>query len=143
MFKQKQPNFKRIDFAISVAIILVLASMAVPSYSHYVLESRRADGIAELSRVMQREETLLKEQGSYSLSMKALGFTTHDNGLVSEEGHYRVEARRCSEPELPIKGCIELIAHPQGAQVADGWLSLSSQGLKNWQMNLPGKFGWP
>jgi len=143
MFSQKHSGFSRIDFTISTAIIAVLASVAVPSYSSYVLESRRADGIAELSRVMQREETLLSENGSYSLSMKALGFITTDNTLASEEGHYNVEARPCSEPVQSIKECVELIAHPQGDQVADGWLSLSSRGVKNWQMNLPGKFGWP
>jgi len=141
MDRYRQPDFTRIDLAISAAIISVLASIAVPSYASYVLESRRADGIAELSRVMQREQTLFEKQGEYSVSMRALGFTTKSNQLPSEEGHYLIEAMAC--PNHTIKSCIRLLAHPQGSQQADGWLSLNSQGEKDWENNSSNISGWP
>jgi len=141
MDRYRQPDFTRIDLAISAAIISVLASIAVPSYASYVLESRRADGIAELSRVMQREQILFEKQGEYSTSMQTLGFTTTRNQLPSEEGHYLVEAMAC--PDHTIKSCIRLVAHPQGSQETDGWLSLNSLGEKDWENNNTNVFGWP
>ncbi len=138
---RKRLGFSLLELVLAIAIIAILASVAVPSYSQFVTKSRRADGISELSRVMSRQEKYFINALTYSTNLSALGLVTHQDKVMSEEGHYLIEATACSDST--IARCVVLTARPQGMQADDGWLSLDSTGQEDWENNPDGQIGWP
>ena len=97
--------------------------------------------MAELSRVLQRQEKYFVNRMSYTTSLVDLGLEMSGNSIESEEGHYKVNASACTGST--IARCVLLTATPQGAQSDDGWLSITSRGEKNWAKNTGSDTGWP
>lgn len=139
--RQPQGGFSLIEVMITVAIVAIVAAIALPSYGQYVTKSRRADGIAELSRIMQQQEKYFLNELSYVTDLSTLGFSVKNNAVASEGGYYTVKASACQGST--ISRCVRLIASPQGSQSDDGWLSLDSKGTRQWQKNKSGETGWP
>ncbi len=137
----KKAGFTLLEIMIAVVIIMILAAVALPSYGEYVKKSRRADGMAELSRVMQRQEKFFINQLTYTTNLGDIGLVTTDGKVDSEGGYYKVEVSAC--PSTTIARCVLARAQPQGGQSSDGWLSLDSKGQRNWENNPAGKTGWP
>jgi type IV pilus assembly protein PilE len=138
---RKQIGFTLIELLIAAAIIAIVAAVAIPSYAKHVSKSRRADGMAELTRVMQRQEKYFINTLSYSADLGDLGLIDSAGKVESEGGHYLIEAKVCDGST--IARCVALIAQPVGPQADDGWLSLTSRGERDWEGNTGGKTGWP
>lgn len=64
---------------IAVAIIGILAAIAYPSYSNYLMKGRRASAQAHLSDIAQRQEQYLLDARAYADSLGALNMTTPDD----------------------------------------------------------------
>lgn len=137
----RELGFTLLELIISVAIVAILAAVAVPSYSQYVTQSRRADGVAELTRVMQRQEKYFINSLKYTINLEDLGLAATRGVFESEGGYYQIIARACSGST--IARCVILTAFPQGPQEEDGWLSLTSRGQRDWELNAAGETGWP
>ena len=134
-------GFTLLEIMITVVIVAILASIAVPSYSKYVKQSRRSDGMAELTRVMQRQEKFFVNDMTYTTNLSNLGLATSDGKVVSEGGYYLVSVAACTSST--IARCVVATARPQDAQASDGWLSLDSRGQRLWEKNASGETGWP
>ena len=63
-------GFTLVELMIVIAIVGVLASIAYPSYSGYILKGRRAQGRTAISELLQQQERYLTQSNCY------LGFTT-------------------------------------------------------------------
>ena len=133
MKKIKSSGFSLIELLIVVVIIGLLAAIALPSYSAYVIRANRADAKDMLTNVMFEMERFATRNRTYTLDMTALGFGA--DPVESAEGLYTIDATECSNGSVAT--CIILTATPAagGPQVGDGNLTLDTRGQRsdNWE----------
>ncbi|CAE6944025.1 MULTISPECIES: type IV pilin protein [Pseudomonas] len=66
MKQAKQSGFTLIEVMITVAIIGILAAIAYPSYTEYVLRGNRSEGLALLSEAAARQERYFAQNNTYA-----------------------------------------------------------------------------
>lgn len=71
----KQSGFTLIELMITVVIIGILASIAYPSYSQYVIQARRAEAQSEMLKIQLGLEKWRANNNSYSSTLSNAGFT--------------------------------------------------------------------
>ena len=106
-------GFTLIELMVTVAIIAIIASIAIPSYSRYVTQSNRADARQLLERKAQRLEQCFSLHSAYDSS--DCGVTLP---ATSENGHYEVTGTVAA-------ASFSLTAAPQGRQAANDSLCAS------------------
>jgi len=114
----KQKGFTLVELMITVAILAILASIALPSYQDSVRQTRRAAAQADLMELASHMERLYTTNGSYgdaSTALPDLGTELYNLSFANNE---------------PDDDSFIIIAQPQGAQAADscGDLSISNTG---------------
>jgi len=143
MFLKEKPvrnaekGFTLIELMITVAIVGILAAIAYPSYTEYVMRSRRVEGQNLLNDAAARQERFRAQNGKYAtpdevndLKLKLPKGTASENGyytlipsVAADDGGYTLEARRA------------------GAQQADrkcGDFTLNAKGIKGMAADTPG-----
>ena len=63
------------ELMISIAILGILAAWAVPQYREYVVESRRADAISSMTRILAQQELFFANNNSNYTRQE------HDKGI--------------------------------------------------------------
>lgn len=114
-------GFSLIELLIVLAIVAILAAVALPSYQSQVIETRRTDAYAALSRSAQVLEQCFTLFGSYSDANCNIAFP-----FTSDEGFYSISAVLTASTFL-------LTATPMEGQTADtdcGSLTLDQLGQK-------------
>lgn len=66
-------GFTLIELIITVTIIIILASIAVPSYRNHVKRSNRSDAMAALTRIAAAQEKFYLQNNTYTGSLGADG----------------------------------------------------------------------
>ncbi len=76
-------GFTLIELMITVAIIGILAAIAYPSYTEYVLRGNRTEGQALLSDAAARQERYYAQNNTYADTLAKLGYASGNsaNGL--------------------------------------------------------------
>jgi len=117
-------GFTLIELLIATAIVAVLAAIAYPSYSSYLVKSNRAAAQAHLMDLAQAEQQYFADSRSYANTVAGLNMTTPGN--VSSK--YTVSIAVDAGPPASFT----LTATPVAgtAQAADGALTLDSAGTK-------------
>lgn len=130
-------GFTLIEVMIATIVVMILAAIAWPSYAGYVVRAKRVEAISALMEVMQQQERLYSRRNTY------VAFSREDNpdrlkwhsGPTALRSSHEISARACQD--MPLSGCIELVAVPGAAGVdsafrdaACGTLTLSSQGRR-------------
>lgn len=120
-----QKGFTLIEVMIVVVIVGILASIAYPSYTEYVLKSDRAEGRAHLLSAMQVQERL------YSQTMSYIGAIADLPGVNAQSEHkkYTLSIGKCGA-SADTKSCVVMIATPQRADPNCAVLSIDSRGIK-------------
>ena len=89
--KGSAKGFTLIEIMITVAILGIIASIAVPSYVEYVRKGKRADAKVELLRLAQMQESFFVQNLSYAKNLtasKATGGLGLGTTVLSEQGEY-------------------------------------------------------
>lgn len=85
MSRDRNQGFTLIELMIVVAIVGIIAAIAIPSYTEYVMESRRSDAYVALSTAAAEQERFYTYDNAYSNDIDDLG------GSTSPEGFYTIE----------------------------------------------------
>lgn len=120
----KQAGFTLVELVVTVAILAILASIVVPSYTEYLKKGRRAAAESLMMDVAQRQQQYLLDARSYASDLATLGVTTPAD--VSAYYTVTVAAVDGTPPTFtvtatPIAGT---------AQAGDGTLTLDNTGAK-------------
>jgi len=109
MNRSRRPGFSLIELVITLAIVAILATITVPSFSGLVARSRRSDAISTLLQVQLAQEHWRAEQLAYAPDLAALGRQTAE----SKDGYYRLRIRHADAFGFLVA------AQPLGAQQND------------------------
>jgi type IV pilus assembly protein PilE len=92
--KQASSGFTLIELMVTVAIVTILATIAVTSYTSQVQKSRRTEAKSALLDLAGREERLFSTTNSYSNLQAFLGYAASGTATISSmsfgNGYYKL-----------------------------------------------------
>jgi type IV pilus assembly protein PilE len=103
-------GFTLIELMIAVAIIGILASVAYPSYSEFVIDSNRSEAPQELIRLANLQEQLFVDTRAYTNNLSVL-VGGADANFTTDSGNYIISSQ-------VIGNTFTLFATAQGTQAA-------------------------
>jgi prepilin-type N-terminal cleavage/methylation domain len=118
-------GFTLIELVITVAIIAILTTIAIPGYQQYLIRSNRVAAEAQMMEIANRQQLFMVSDRSYAdkEKLELSGYT-----LPAEvASKYDYEITLDSSKSLP--GFL-ITFIPQGSQSIDGELTLDSAGIK-------------
>lgn len=154
----KRHGFTLIEMLIVLAIIAILTAIVLPSYSGYIVRTRRTEGQIALIEAMQRQERYFSRHNTYI----AFSATAEDpdaaafpwwSGDKAGASAYELDGHAC--PGRSLDECIEIQARPGTSRVDTrfrdpdcGALTLDSLGAQRAEGAAEGQAGatgrcWP
>lgn len=123
--RSSSSGFTLIELMITVAIVAILASIALPSYQQYVVRSKRSAAQAQMMDIANRQQQFLIANRNYAdkAALTASGYSLPAE--VSGNYGYDVTLSTTGIPGYT------LTFTPTGAQSGDGNLTLTSEGVKS------------
>ncbi|WP_285164688.1 type IV pilin protein [Shewanella goraebulensis] len=83
-------GFTLIEVMIAVVIVGILSAIAYPSYTQFVAKGARADGLAGLMDIANRQEQFYLDNRKYTADMTKLGLAA--DPWVVDNGYYSIDA---------------------------------------------------
>ena len=122
----KQAGFTLIELMVTVAIVGILAAVAYPSYTRYIIRSNRTAAQAQMLDIANREQQFLMANRAYAtkaaLETSGYALPTALTGRYS----YDIEVGADTVPAFTIT----FTATAGTPQAADGPLTFTSEGVK-------------
>ncbi|WP_454765942.1 type IV pilin protein [Cupriavidus campinensis] len=119
-------GFTLIELMITVAIIGILAAIAFPIYTRYVVRANRAAAESYLLEVASMQERFLVDKRAYATTLDALGYATPPDSVSP---NYQIALNAAATPPT-----YTLTATPRNAQASRdtdcGVLTLTNTGDK-------------
>lgn len=110
MTKKLNIGFTLIELMVTVAIVVLLATIALPSYQDYILKSRRAEGKSVLLNTQQLVERAYTDLNRYDTAVASV---VGASGVRSEHGYYMVTTASATVSTYSLNSA------PQGGQASD------------------------
>lgn len=110
---------------VTVAVIGILAAVAMPSYTQYVMRSKRSAAQAQMMDIANLQQQFLLANRIYAdkTALESNGYALPSE--VSVAYSYDIAVGTGAAPSFTITFT------PSGSQTGDGALSLSSEGVKS------------
>ena len=115
--KRSQGGFSLVELMITLVILAVLMSIAIPSYQSQLEKSRRSEGKALLSEIAALQESFRTEQNRYTADLTELGYAAA-GWNQSKNGYYRVSVL-APTAGCPIATCFQLEAQTVAGSVQE------------------------
>jgi len=135
---RRSAGFTLIELMIVVAIVSVLALIAVPSYSSYVMRGHRANAQQVMTNVASRQQQYLLDARQFTATIGATGLGFSSDGwacaATCTNTRYTIDVavnNAATPPTFTVTGT------PAGSQVADGTLTYNNLGQKT-RAGVPG-----
>lgn len=123
---QKQAGFTLIELMVTVAIVGVLAAVAYPSYTRYVVRSNRTAAQAQMLDIANREQQFLMANRAYATkaALESSGYALPT--ALTSRYTYDIEVGTSTVPAFTVT----FTARAGTPQAADGPLTFNSEGVK-------------
>lgn len=124
MASLRSRGFTLIELMVAVAIIGILAAIAYPNYTQYIIRGNRAAAQAQMLDIANRQQQFLLANRAYAnkATLEASGYGLPSE--VSSKYSYAITVGTGSVPSFTITFT------PSGGQASDGNLGLTSEGVK-------------
>jgi len=145
---KKHVGFTLIELMIVVTVVGILAAIAYPSYSRYIVKSRRSDAQIALLQAAATQEKFFSDCGYYAVILPGTkNCSTSADGVLgistsSLNQYYTlsvaagvITASSCSA--ISCGFTINATPNP-GPQSADGPLRIDAVGMRQWNKNGAG-----
>lgn len=123
--KVRQNGFTLIELMITVVMVAILASIALPNYNEYVIRSNRTAAQSEMMDIANREQQFMLADRGYAdkTTLESSGYTLPTG--VAAKYTYTVTVNNAATPPT-----FTITFTPTGSQTVDGVLTLDGQGVK-------------
>ena len=123
-FSRRRNGFTLIEVMITVVIVAILASIALPSYQRYVIRAKRSAAQSQMMEIANREQQFLMANRNYAdkTTLAASGYSLPAD--VAANYDYTITLSSTGVPGFV------LTFTPSGAQASDGNLTLNNEGAK-------------
>ncbi len=132
LYAQKQQGFTLVELMIVVAIIGILAAIAYPSYTQYVVKSNRTAAESFITSITSKQQQYMLDARAYADNIAALGYTSIDKFPSEVSKNYTVTIGGVDNTATPP--IYTVTATPTGTQaIRDtkcGSVSLNQTGTK-------------
>lgn len=124
--RARQGGFTLIELMITVAIVGILASVAYPSYTQYIVRGNRSAAQAQMLDIANRQQQFLLANRAYATkdALTASGYTLPTS--VSGKYGYDITVGTGTVPSF----IITFTPATGSSQAVDGALTLNSEGVK-------------
>lgn len=122
----RQRGFTLIELMITVAIVAILAAIAYPSYTQYIIRGHRAAAQTEMMDIANRQQQFFLANRQYATSLGALSYTIPPEVLA----RYSLNPADMGVNNAATPPVFTITFVPSGTQASDGNLTLSSEGVK-------------
>lgn len=109
MDRHSSSGFSLIELLITLAIIAILASITIPSYSGFIEKSRRGDAITALLQVQMLQERWRADHPQYATGLATMGWTR----TTTKGNYYQLRIQQAAA------GNYLAVAAPDGMQRSD------------------------
>ena len=117
-----QQGFTLLEVVVVMAVVAILAAVAIPNYSEYIMRSHRSEAQSFISDVASRQSQFFLDRRSYAATVADLSMT------VPAE----VAARYTVAIVVGPPTGFQVTATPMGPQATDrcGWLRIDQAGTR-------------
>ncbi|MBT8768999.1 type IV pilin protein [Metapseudomonas boanensis] len=124
--RKNQSGFSLVELMIAVAVIGILAAVAYPSYTSYVIRANRGEAQSYLMDLAQKQQQYLMDARKYTANISDLNAT--EPASVSKNYTISIGDVGNAPPTFTIT------ASPKSgtAQAGDGDLTIDQSGGKTW-----------
>ncbi len=128
-FVNRSSGFSLVELMIVVVVIALLAAIAIPSYSNYMLKSRRVDGVSFLTEVAGEQIRFSSEYNRFATTMAELGYGDAATAN-SDEGFYTVSIATSNGDQSYVLTATPVAGGPQANDTECAVLTLNSSSQK-------------